>query len=102
MENVLEGYNRTVNYVNKCPWGAKCKTYAEMYGSGQNLCEKMWGDSYRYVKKDKNVNNCMKMWFTPGFENPNANVVEFSSSPSPNVLSSILLLAVVYAVIALN
>ena len=102
MENVLEDYNRTVNYVNKCPWGAKCKTYAEMYGNGQNLCEKMWGDSYRYVRKDKNVNNCMKMWFIPGSENPNANVAEFNSSPSPNVLSSILLLAVVYAVIALN
>ena len=102
VENVLEDYNRTVNYVNSCPRGAKCKTYAKMFGNGKNLCEKLWGDSYRYVKKDKDVNNCMKMWFTPGSENPNANVVDTGSSPSRNVLSSHLLLAVVYTVVALN
>ena len=112
VENVLEDYNRTVNYVAKCPRDKKCITYAEMYGSGKNLCEKLWGDSYRYVQKDNDVNNCMKMWFTPGSENPNADVRKISpsttstraqsSGPSANVLSTLVLLAVLYAVIGFN
>ena len=103
VENVLEDYNRTVNYVAKCPRDKNCTTYTKMYGSGKNLCEKLWGDSYRYVQKDNDVNNCMKMWFTPGSENPNANVGKISpsttvqSSPSVNVLLSLVLLAALYA-----
>ena len=102
VENVLEDYNRTVDYVAKCPRDKNCTTYAKMYGSGKNLCEKMWGDSYRYVQKDNDVNNCMKMWFTPGSENPNADVRKISSSPTTNVLSNLMLLAVVYAAVTLN
>ncbi|CAB4045428.1 Hypothetical predicted protein, partial [Paramuricea clavata] len=98
VENVLEDYNQTENYVKKCPGGIhKCVNYTTMYGSGENLCNKMWGSSYKYVKK--NGNNCMKFWFTPGSENPNADVLkEVVGSAPVSVLSSQLLLAVVYAV----
>ncbi|XP_028408508.1 riboflavin-binding protein-like, partial [Dendronephthya gigantea] len=34
---------------NTCPKDAKCQTFKEMYGSGKEVCNKMWGTSFRYV-----------------------------------------------------
>jgi folate receptor len=106
VENVLEDYNVT-KYVKECPVASKCVNYTTMYGSGENLCNKMWGSSYKYVKK--NGTNCMKFWFTPGSENPNGNVLKEvsvgGSTPTGgacSVLSSPLLLAMVNAVMVFN
>ena len=96
MKDVISGYNKSVDYVSKCPTNKPCITYEEMYGSGENLCNEMWGSSYKYT--EKNGNNCMKFWFLPGSENPNAQVggsqfVHFSSS---------LLFGIIYAVIMVS
>ena len=101
MENFLEDFNVTHNYVRVCPKDKKCVTYAAMYGSGKNLCTKMWGDSYKYVKKDGD--NCMKFWFTPGSKNPNANVMkEVGGSVRPSVIFRQLVGAVLFALLIFN
>ena len=101
VENVIEGYNQTENYVKKCPTGKTCVNYTTMYGSGKNLCTKMWGDSYKYVKKDGD--NCMKFWFTPGSKNPNANVMkEVGGSVRPSVIFRQLVGAVLFALLIFN
>lgn len=95
VENVLEDYNRTVNYRQECPAGKTCVNYTVMYGSGENMCTKMWGTSYKYVKK--NGDNCMKFWFTPGLENPNANVLKDGGIMPCSAFSNKLLVAVILA-----
>lgn len=41
-----------INYTDvaqNCPKSSTCKTFKQMYGSGEQLCNKMWGESFRYV-----------------------------------------------------
>ena len=49
-----------------------CRTFAEWYGNGKEMCETMWGDN-QYVAHD----NCVVMTFTGN--NPNANVKKDTS-----------------------
>ena len=101
VENVISGYNVTENYVKECPVGKECINYTRMYGSAENLCNRMWGDSYKYVKKDGD--NCMKFWFAPGTDNPNSNVMkEVGGSVHPTMLFGQLLVAVLFAVVIFN
>jgi folate receptor len=43
----LSGYSYT-NGVYSCPDGAVCKNFSDVYGSGQGLCNSMWGSVYSY------------------------------------------------------
>lgn len=61
VENVLEDYNFTVHGENFCPANKSCITYEAMYGNGKNLCEKMWGGSYKYTKANDDYSNCLLM-----------------------------------------
>lgn len=44
----IAGFNAS-NNMYTCPRGAECRTFKQMYGSGKELCDKMWGRSFRYV-----------------------------------------------------
>eukprot|EP00005_Dracoamoeba_jomungandri_P005297 CAMPEP_0174252744 /NCGR_PEP_ID=MMETSP0439-20130205/2111_1 /TAXON_ID=0 /ORGANISM="Stereomyxa ramosa, Strain Chinc5" /LENGTH=231 /DNA_ID=CAMNT_0015333347 /DNA_START=14 /DNA_END=709 /DNA_ORIENTATION=- len=71
--------------INTC--ASSCRTYEEVYGSGQGLCETMWGDSFVY---EEDPEQCLTMWFY-GI-NPNERFFEdASSSCSSGLLSSSVL-----------
>ncbi|XP_028393668.1 riboflavin-binding protein-like [Dendronephthya gigantea] len=99
VKNVIEDYERTMEYKNKCPGPSNnsCVNYTVMYGSGESLCNHMWGNSYKYVKEDGN--NCMKFWFNSS-ENPNSKVLkEVRAGSLPvSVFSSKLLFAMLFSV----
>ena len=48
VENWLTGFDFS-NNIYTCPRDAKCQTFKQVYGSGKELCNKMWGTSFRYV-----------------------------------------------------
>lgn len=97
VENVLEDYNKTMNNGKVCPTSNECETYTQKYGNGKGLCEKMWGNSYKYVKANKEKDNCMVLWFAPGTENPNANVLkEVSASAFHNPILLLVFLLPVF------
>ncbi|XP_035670751.1 uncharacterized protein LOC118412152 [Branchiostoma floridae] len=56
-----------------------CKTFEEIYPSGKELCEKMWGDGFVY---ETNLSVGFTMWFFEA-ENPNNKVAERLGWPSP-------------------
>lgn len=54
----------------------QCQTIKQIYGSGKNLCEKMWDDSFEYVPVgDPNYDLAYQMWFQ-GLTNPNEKVTK--------------------------
>ncbi|XP_031564630.1 folate receptor gamma-like [Actinia tenebrosa] len=71
-----------------CPLNSKCQTFAEVYGDGKGLCNKMWGSSF----KQEESSNCMVMRFDgPG--NPNDKVtkpVQLGSTLIPSVVITLL------------
>ncbi|XP_046859070.1 riboflavin-binding protein-like [Xenia sp. Carnegie-2017] len=48
VENWVTGFNYS-NSMYSCPNNSVCRTFAQWYGSGEGLCNKMWGTSFRYV-----------------------------------------------------
>eukprot|EP00058_Branchiostoma_floridae_P010683 XP_002596171.1 hypothetical protein BRAFLDRAFT_66098 [Branchiostoma floridae] len=56
-----------------------CKTFEEIYPSGKELCEKMWGDGFVY---ETNLSLGFTTWFFEA-ENPNNKVAERLGWPSP-------------------
>ena len=79
MENVLEDWNEVAAFGKDCPKDKSCKTYKEMYGNGKELCEKLWGSSYKYTEQNIEKDNCMVFWFNPSNDNPNMKVRSIAS-----------------------
>lgn len=94
VQNVLSEYNKS-----EC--SQKCVKYSEMYGNGESLCTKMWGDSYKYVKN--NGENCMKFWFDAYSPNPNAKVLKEGNGSAlkstPVKLLKMTAMCVIFAVL---
>lgn len=89
VENVLE---------DECPANKSCKKFAEMYKDGKELCEKLWGSSYKYTEENAKKDNCMVLWFPPGSENPNKKVKKaFNSGCFHNALIVLLLFPIYQA-----
>uniref|UniRef100_A0A7R9Y0Y9 Folate receptor-like domain-containing protein n=1 Tax=Prasinoderma coloniale TaxID=156133 RepID=A0A7R9Y0Y9_9VIRI len=66
---------------------SNCKSFEELYGSGEALCEKMWDDSFIYVPTtnfsdpDHNASDAF-VWDWPANEtNPNAAVLDHVEWP---------------------
>ena len=91
--NVFTDYNVSEFGHNSCPKDKKCKTYKEVYGSGKNLCEKMWGSSYLYTKENQERSNCYLMWFDPASPNPNRLAPKPSSAFHLGGTNALVLLA---------
>ncbi|PFX29840.1 hypothetical protein AWC38_SpisGene5330 [Stylophora pistillata] len=65
-EDWLEDFNYTSSkYV--CRSDSKCRKFSKLNKDGKGLCNKMWGQSFKY----ENSHNCM-MWFAG--KNPNEKV----------------------------
>lgn len=49
----------------------ECKTFAEIYGNGKNLCQNMWDGAFKY---EEDEDNAYVMWFFG--DNPNENMTK--------------------------
>lgn len=68
VENWFADFDYTLG-ENHCPKNSKCRTFADVYGNGIGLCNKMWGNAFYY---ETDNTKCMVMNFDPNCkENPN-------------------------------
>eukprot|EP00794_Sanderia_malayensis_P015406 gene15406-16978_t len=59
-KNWITDYDKSATGENKCKAGATCQDFSVVYGSGKQLCESMWGQSFKYqVSKVKH--DCMHL-----------------------------------------
>ncbi|KAI2656527.1 Folate receptor alpha [Labeo rohita] len=61
--------------TNRCPANSHCSPWTEIFPSAQDMCEKIWSNSYKYTTLTKDSGRCMQMWFTGS--NPNKKVAEY-------------------------
>ena len=87
VENWLEDFHFEVDGSNKCPVGSQCVTFAQMYGSGRGLCNKMWGEAFYY---ETNKTNCTVMTFNPKNGNPNFGLLLHVESPTSSCVHLIM------------
>ncbi|KAK3561237.1 hypothetical protein QTP86_030589 [Hemibagrus guttatus] len=73
-ENWHKGWNWTSD-TNRCPVGAQCRKWTDVFPTAQSMCEKIWSNSYKYTMYSRDSGRCMQMWFKG--ENPNKKVAEF-------------------------
>ncbi|XP_064361366.1 folate receptor gamma-like [Dromaius novaehollandiae] len=74
--NWHSGWNWTTG-TNVCPRGARCRRFAEVFGSAAGLCERVWSGSYRYTTLRRGSGRCIQMWFDADGPNPNVAVAEY-------------------------
>ncbi|XP_048838205.1 folate receptor [Brienomyrus brachyistius] len=74
-ENWHVGWNWTTGR-NRCPSGSTCQLFSTVFPTAQDLCEKIWSNSYKYSTYTKGSGRCMQMWFSEG-TNPNKQVAEY-------------------------
>ena len=67
-ENWLRDFAKDANGTNICVKNSSCITFQEMYGNGEGLCNKMWGEAFYY---SSDTDNCTVMIFDSGMINPN-------------------------------
>jgi folate receptor len=82
----IRDFNYTSDGHNVCK--KNCTTFGKMYDNGKDLCESMWGDSFKYsTSKDR----CLHFRYDSS-DNPNKDVVEkiFGHSGSQKVRGSLL------------
>ena len=68
VENWLRDFTKDVNGTNIYPINSSCVTFEKMYGSGEGLCNKMWGKVFYY---SSDSDNCTVMAFNSSVINPN-------------------------------
>ncbi len=56
--NWITDFTRLANGTNKCK--QKCRPFTDVYSNGQDLCENLWGTSFKYVIS-KSPNDCMHL-----------------------------------------
>ena len=94
VEDWLNDYNYE-HGDNRCPTNSSCVTFEEMYGNGEGLCNRMWGDAFFYETSD----NCTVMRFDPNEENPNF-ALQLSSVESRYATRYLILLLIVMLALA--
>ena len=87
VENWLHDFAKDVNGANICPVNSSCITYEEMYGSGEGLCNKMWGEAFYY---SNDIDNCTVMAFNSSMVNPNIRLTLPGVSGNGNIQSTVV------------
>ena len=64
----LADFDYTLDGNNTCPADSTCRTFEEVYGDGEGLCNLMWGDAFFF---SEDVDNCTVMAFDNAMPNPN-------------------------------
>jgi len=67
-KNWLGESDATKSVRSACPAGQKCRKFSEIYESGREMCNTMWGDSLKYYEGDSK-----KGHLEVDFEGPNPN-----------------------------
>lgn len=84
----------TVSLSNSCPINSTCRTFREVYGNGEGLCNEMFGTAYKY---SADADNCTVMAFDNSMPNPNLQLTFYGGTStmswSPAVMSASALLA---------
>ncbi|XP_054020831.1 folate receptor gamma [Dryobates pubescens] len=75
-ENWHKGWNWATG-TNRCPWGAMCRPFKEVFPHPKDLCEKIWSHSYSYTTLQRGSGRCIQMWFDPAQGNPNVVVAKY-------------------------
>ncbi|NXD04526.1 FOLR1 protein, partial [Certhia familiaris] len=75
-ENWHKGWNWATGW-NRCPWGALCRPFSQVFPRPKDLCEKVWSSSFRYSPEPRGSGRCIQMWFDPAQGNPNVAVAKF-------------------------
>ena len=91
----LADFNYEENGNNTCPENATCRTFSEVYGNGEGLCNTMWGSAFVY---STDRDNCTVMAFDNTMGNPN-NQLSFPRSGSvtlTTILSSMSAMLAVF------
>jgi folate receptor len=59
-----------------------CSKFKDIYPSGKELCERMWGDSFKY---EPDEDSAYTMWFFNAMANPNNDVASYlGMDPTPD------------------
>ena len=82
----LADFDYAVEGNNLCPPNSTCQTFEEVYGNGEGLCNRMWGDAFFY---SEDVNNCTVMAFDNAMPNPNFQL-SFPNAATRGVVISLL------------
>lgn len=90
VENWLEDFDYALDGANSCPANSSCMTFRDMYGNGEGLCNRMWGEAFVYSEDES---NCTVMVFNSSSSNPNYRL-SFPSGDSSAcaIQSSIMIL----------
>uniref|UniRef100_A0A674HIQ0 Folate receptor gamma-like n=1 Tax=Taeniopygia guttata TaxID=59729 RepID=A0A674HIQ0_TAEGU len=75
-ENWHKGWNWATG-TNRCPWGSMCRPFSQVFPRPQDLCEKIWSNSFRYSPEPRGSGRCIQMWFDPAQGNPNVAVARY-------------------------
>ncbi|XP_074160615.1 sperm-egg fusion protein Juno isoform X2 [Sminthopsis crassicaudata] len=65
---------------NHCSAQALCHPFPHYFPTPDELCEKIWNNSYKATKEKRGSGRCIQMWFDPAQGNPNAAVAQFYAS----------------------
>lgn len=87
VESWLDELNFTSYMSNSCPANSECRSFREVYESGEGLCNRMWGNAYTY---STNMENCTVMTFDNSKPNPNFKLTfpsDSMSTASPTLLN---------------
>lgn len=73
---------------NRCPVHAPCLPFSYYFPAPDDLCEKIWNNTFKASPEHRNSGRCLQKWFEPTHGNPNVEVaLHFASSASARQLS---------------
>ncbi|XP_052045691.1 sperm-egg fusion protein Juno [Apodemus sylvaticus] len=66
---------------NRCPAHAPCLPFSYYFPTPNDLCEKIWNNTFKASPERRNSGRCLQKWFEPTRDNPNVEVaLHFASS----------------------
>ncbi|ETE58075.1 Folate receptor alpha, partial [Ophiophagus hannah] len=71
---------QTQSENRQCPVGTMCQKMKRVFPNPQDLCEKIWSNSYKYTTLSRGSGLCIQMWFDPANGNPNDAVAKHYAS----------------------
>lgn len=73
---------------DRCPGCAPCLPFSCYFPTPDDLCEKIWNNTFKASPEHRNSGRCLQKWFEPTHGNPNVEVaLYFASSASDWQLS---------------
>ncbi|GLG95778.1 Folate receptor beta [Gryllus bimaculatus] len=61
-------------HLTPCHNQNECKTFADVFKTSKNFCEKIWDHSWKYTE---DTDPCMRIWFDGSKGNPNDRIAQY-------------------------